>query len=69
MEYPVRLIPEKEGGYSVVVPGLPGCVSQGETRDEALANIEEAIELYLDVAEDIAGEGEAASVKIERKVA
>jgi predicted RNase H-like HicB family nuclease len=39
---------EDEGGFSVYVPDLPGCASQGETQDEALANIREAIELYLD---------------------
>ncbi len=39
---------EKEGGYSVWVPELPGCASQGETFEEALANIREAIELYLE---------------------
>lgn len=39
---------EEEGGYSVWVPALPGCASQGETREEALANIKEAIEVYLE---------------------
>ncbi len=39
---------EKEGGYSVWVPELPGCASQGETFEEALENIKEAIELYLE---------------------
>lgn len=43
---------EKEGGYSVWVPDLPGCASQGETIEEALKNIKEAIELYLDSADD-----------------
>jgi predicted RNase H-like HicB family nuclease len=40
--------PSDEGGYTVFVPALPGCVSEGETREEALANIREAIELYLE---------------------
>jgi len=40
------------GGYTVEVPSLPGCVSQGETVDEALANIKEAIELYIEVLEE-----------------
>ena len=48
----VLLEPSDEGGYSVSVPALPGCVSEGETRDEALANIREAIELYLDPVDD-----------------
>lgn len=38
---------EAEGGYSVWIPALPGCASQGETFDEALANIKEALDLYL----------------------
>jgi len=46
-EYEVVLTPEEEGGYSVTVPALPGCVSQGRTREEALAMMREAIELYL----------------------
>lgn len=39
---------EKEGGFSVWVPDLPGCASQGETFEEALKNIKEAISLYLE---------------------
>lgn len=50
-EFEVVLQPEEEGGYSVFVPGLPGCASQGETRDEALAMIKEAIEGYLESLE------------------
>ena len=41
-----------EGGFTVYVPSLPGCVSEGETIDEAMANIREAVELYLEPAED-----------------
>jgi predicted RNase H-like HicB family nuclease len=47
-EYDVVLMPEDEGGFSVSVPALPGCVSQGETREEALAMVREAIEGYLE---------------------
>jgi antitoxin HicB len=47
-EYDVVLIPEDEGGFSVSVPALPGCASQGETREEALAMVREAIEGYLE---------------------
>jgi predicted RNase H-like HicB family nuclease len=47
MRVVVVLEPSEEGGYTAVVPSLPGCISEGETRDEALANIKEAIELYL----------------------
>lgn len=48
LEYNVIFQEEKAGGYSVWVPELPGCASQGETFDEALANIKEAIQLYLE---------------------
>lgn len=44
----VVLQPEKEGGFSVFVPALPGCASQGETEEEALRNIKEAAGLYLE---------------------
>jgi len=47
LEYITVFQEEKEGGYSVWVPELPGCASQGETFEEALKNIREAIELYL----------------------
>jgi len=40
-------------GYSVSVPELPGCVSQGETEEEALTNIEDAIREYLQTAEEL----------------
>jgi predicted RNase H-like HicB family nuclease len=43
---------ESEEGYSASVPGLPGCWSQGETEEEALENIEDAIREYLGVAAD-----------------
>ncbi len=50
-EYEVVLTPEIGGGYSVAVPALPGCTSQGETRAQALAMIREAIEVYLESLE------------------
>ena len=50
MKLKVLVRPEVVGGYSVSVPALPGCHSQGETLDEALANIKEAAELWLEVA-------------------
>lgn len=43
----VILIPDEDGGYSVEVPSLPGCFSQGDTMEEALSNIREAIELHI----------------------
>ena len=48
MKLNVILEPSDEGGYTVFVPGLPGCVSEGDTRAEALTNIGEAIWLYLE---------------------
>ena len=48
LKYTAVFEPEKSGGYSVVIPALPGCISQGETFEEALKNIREAAELYLE---------------------
>jgi predicted RNase H-like HicB family nuclease len=48
MKYRVLIERDEDGVYVVEVPALPGCVSQGRTRDEALANIREAIELYIE---------------------
>ncbi len=48
-KFTVILEPEKAGGYSIHCPALPGCVSQGESREEALQNIREAICLLLEV--------------------
>jgi len=47
-KFRVILEPNELGGYTVTVPSLPGCISEGDTRDEALANIREAIELYIE---------------------
>ena len=52
MKLQVVLEPSDEGGYTVIVPSLPGCISEGETKEEALKNIQEAIELYLEPIED-----------------
>ncbi|MDN5340608.1 MAG: hypothetical protein PWQ30_1717 [Euryarchaeota archaeon] len=52
MRLRVVLEPSEEGGYTVYVPSLPGCISEGDTREEALENIREAIDLYLEVVED-----------------
>ena len=48
MRVKVVLETSDEGGYTVYVPSLPGCISEGETIDESLNNIREAIELYLE---------------------
>ena len=48
LDFKVLLEPDEDGGYVVVCPSLQGCYSQGETVEEALANIREAIELCLE---------------------
>ncbi len=45
----VILIPDETGGYTVEVPSLPGCISEGDTREEALANIQDAIEGFIEM--------------------
>jgi len=52
MKLKVILEPNDDGGYTVYVPALPGCLSEGDTKEEALKNIREAIELYLEPVED-----------------
>ena len=52
MKLKIILEPSEEGGFTVYVPSLPGCISEGNTEKEALANIKEAIELYLEPVED-----------------
>lgn len=52
MRIKVILEPSEEGGFTVYAPSLPGCVSEGDTEAAALANIKEAIELYLEPVED-----------------
>ncbi len=46
--YHVLLIDSEDGGVTVEVPALPGCISEGATREEALENIKEAIQAYLE---------------------
>ncbi len=53
MKLKVVLEPSEDGGFTVYAPALPGCVSEGDTREEALANIREAIELYLEPVSDV----------------
>ncbi|MGA3328525.1 MAG: type II toxin-antitoxin system HicB family antitoxin [Terriglobia bacterium] len=48
LSYQISLIPEKSGGYTVLVATLPGCVSYGSTIEEATQNAREAIELHLE---------------------
>jgi len=50
----LKIVFEKsdEGGFTVYVPGLPGCISEGDSREDAMTNIREAIDLYLEPVED-----------------
>ena len=50
----LRIVLERsdEGGYTAVVPALPGCISEGDTREDALRNIRQAIDLYLEAVDD-----------------
>ena len=51
MQLRVILEPSDEGGYTAVVPSLPGCISEGDSREEALQNVQEAIGVYLESVE------------------
>ena len=51
MNWKVILEKDKQSGwFTVTVPSLPGCISQGDTKEEAIKNIKEAVELYLEDA-------------------
>jgi len=52
MKLKVVLEPSEEGGFTAYVPSLPGCISEGDNKAEALKNIKEAIELYLESVVD-----------------
>ena len=66
MELTVILEAQEDGGFTVYVPSLPGCISEGDTKSEALNNIKEAIELYLepDTNELVEFTGEKVKVSI-----
>ncbi len=53
MKLRIVLEPAEEGGFTVYVPALPGCISEGDSREEALKNIREAINLYLEEVEAV----------------
>jgi predicted RNase H-like HicB family nuclease len=63
MTYPVALRKTEEG-YSVSCPGLPGCCSQGATKEEALENIRSAIEEYLAAGQEIFSDPEIQRIEI-----
>ena len=52
MKLRIILETSDEGGYTAIVPALPGCISEGDSRAEALENIKEAIALYLEPVDD-----------------
>ena len=52
MQLKVIFEPSDEGGFTVYVPSLPGCISEGDTLDEARENIREAIALYLELVKE-----------------
>lgn len=51
-QFEVIFTPQEEGGFTAEVPDLPGCISEGDTLEEAEKNIQEAIELYLETLEE-----------------
>jgi predicted RNase H-like HicB family nuclease len=65
MTYTAVLLREADGGFVVTVPALPGCVSQGDTREEALRNIREAVAVYV---EDCRAAGEGPPTEAGREV-
>jgi antitoxin HicB len=52
LNYPITLYPEPDGGYTVMLSDLPGCMSQGDTLEEAIANIQEAKSAWIETAWD-----------------
>lgn len=62
MNVQVVLEPSEDGGYTAYVPSLPGCISEGDSKEEALHNIKEAIELYLEPVDDDMSYGPAAEI-------
>jgi predicted RNase H-like HicB family nuclease len=52
MKLKVVMEASEDGGYTIFVPSLPGCISEGDTREDAVKNIQEAIELYLEPVDD-----------------
>lgn len=63
MQYNAVFQEEKDGGYSVWIPALPGCTSQGDSFEEATANIKEAIELYLETEPELIKLGDESKEK------
>ena len=72
MKLTIVLEPQEEGGFTAYVPSLPGCISQGETKEEAVKNIKEAIELYLEADTneliDFSGPSGSSNKQINKKI-
>jgi predicted RNase H-like HicB family nuclease len=62
MKLKIILEPSEDSGYTVTVPSLPGCISEGNSKKEAIENIQEAIELYLEPIEDDSNFNEKAEI-------
>jgi len=52
MKFNIVLEKSEDGGFTITVPSLPGCISEGDSKEDALKNIQEAIELYLEPVEN-----------------
>lgn len=63
MQYKIRL-EETDEGFAVWVPGLPGCWSQGETEQEALENIKDAIKIYLETVDILLEDAQTRMVEV-----
>ena len=63
MRYQVKL-KQGEEGYAIWCPGLPGCWSQGETEEEAMENIKDAIQTYLETVEELNKDAESRYVEL-----
>lgn len=65
MKFKIVLEKDEDGGFVATVPSLPGCVSQGETEEEALSNVKEAISLHM---ESLAADGQPIVKKVSKKI-
>ena len=63
MKYRVN-IQKTDEGYAISVPGLPGCWSQGKTEKEALENIKDAIQAYLETVEELSKDKKSSYVEV-----
>ena len=65
IKYPITIYPDEDGGYVAEIKDLPGCLSQGETPDEIMFNINEARELWIETAYDQGKEIPLSSIDFE----